>query len=267
MSDVAVDLCNRVQSPRTTSITTTRMDKDLSSLEERIQVQFSNINLLRQAMVHRSFLNEHRDFPLDHNERLEFLGDAVLELIVTEYLFNTYPNPEGELTNWRASLVNSQMLSIIAEQLGIEAYLYLSRGESKDSNTKARQSILANAVEAIIGAIYLDRSYDIAAQFVHTNIISKLPHILKYKLYMDAKSRFQEASQDIEGITPHYRVVEESGPDHNKTFVVAVYLKDNQIATGEGNSKQEAQMKAAEAALTAKGWLTFEQGNKTASNS
>ncbi len=230
------------------------MEKDLSLLEKTIDVQFSNQNLLRQALVHRSYLNEHRDFPLDHNERLEFLGDAVLELIVTEHLYHTYPNPEGELTNWRASLVNSQMLSLVAEQLEVETHLYLSRGESKEDNSKARQSILANALEAIIGAIYLDKDYDTAATFIHKNIISKLPHILKYKLYLDPKSRFQEIAQEIEGVTPSYRVLEESGPDHKKSFVIGVFLNDKQVATGNGMSKQEAQMHAANQALDVKGW-------------
>lgn len=230
------------------------MEKDISPLEKSLGTEFRNPNLLRQALVHRSYLNEHRNFPLDHNERLEFLGDAVLELVVTKHLFDTYPNPEGELTNWRASLVNSNMLSLIAEQIGIEKYLYLSRGEAKDQNTKARQSILANSVESIIGAIYLDRDYDAAATFIHHYIISKLPHILKYKLYMDAKSRFQESAQELEGVTPTYRVLQESGPDHQKTFVIGVYLKDKQVATGEGMSKQEAQMSAAAAALEEKGW-------------
>ncbi len=230
------------------------MEKNLEALEKQLDVKFSNINLLRQALVHRSYLNEHRDFPLDHNERLEFLGDAVLELVVTEHLFSNFPNPEGELTNWRASLVNAQMLSMVAEQSGIEDFLYLSRGESKEAKTKARQSILANSLEAIIGAIYLDKDYDAAATFVHRNIIAKLPHILKYKLYLDPKSRFQEISQEVEGATPSYRVLEESGPDHEKQFVVGVYLDDAEVATGRGTSKQEAQMHAAEEALAAKGW-------------
>lgn len=230
------------------------MDKDLSGLEKLLDVKFSNVNLLRQALVHRSYLNEHRDFPLDHNERLEFLGDAVLELIVTEHLYNNFPNPEGELTNWRASLVNAQMLSVVAEQLGIEPFLYMSRGESKEAKTKARQSILANSMEAIIGAIHLDRDYDAAATFVHRNIISKLSHILKYKLYLDAKSRFQEMSQEVEGVTPNYHVLSESGPDHQKEFVVGVFLNEKQIASGTGTSKQEAQMKAAEQGLAVKGW-------------
>ncbi len=231
------------------------MEKDISELENRLDTTFSNKDTLRQAVVHRSYLNEHRDFPLDHNERFEFLGDAVLELIVTEHLYDNFPNPEGELTNWRASLVNSTMLSLVAEQLGVEEFLYMSRGESKEVNSKARQSILANALEAIIGAIYIDSDYDTAATFIHKNIISKLAHILKYKLYLDAKSRFQETAQEQEGITPEYKVLEESGPDHKKHFVVGVYLNNIEVASGEGTSKQEAQMSAAEAALKAKGWF------------
>lgn len=234
----------------------TIMDKDLSPLEARLQVKFSNINTLRQALVHRSYLNEHKDFPLDHNERLEFLGDAVLELVVTEHLYDTYPNPEGELTTWRASLVNAQMLAIIAEQLGVDEYLYLSRGESKEAKSKARQTILANCIEAIIGAIYLDKEYDVAATFIHREVISKLPHILKHRLYLDSKSRFQELAQEETGITPVYRVLQESGPDHLKEFVIGVYLKDECVAQGSGMSKQEAQMKAAEAAIQAKGWAS-----------
>lgn len=235
------------------------MDKDLSGIEKVIGVQFSNINLLRQALVHRSYLNEHRDFPLDHNERLEFLGDAVLELVVTEHLYDTYPNPEGELTNWRAALVNSQMLAVIAEQLNVEPFMYLSRGEAKDANTKARQSILANSIEAIIGAIHLDKGYDAAATFIHSNIIVKLPHILKYKLYMDAKSRFQEEAQERVSITPNYKVLSESGPDHEKHFVVGVFLREELVAQGKGTSKQEAQMNAAQEALLAKGWAETPQ--------
>lgn len=231
------------------------MENDLTILEKTLDVEFSNKDTLRQAVVHRSYLNEHRDFPLEHNERLEFLGDAVLEMAVTEHLYNTYPNPEGELTNWRASLVNSQMLSLVAEQLGVEPFLHLSRGESKEDNSKARQSILANALEAIIGAIYIDKDYDVAATFVHKHIISKLPHILKYKLYMDPKSRFQETAQEMVGVTPVYKVLEESGPDHKRHFVIGVYLDGEQVATGDGTSKQEAQMRAAEEGLRAKGWL------------
>lgn len=231
------------------------MEKDIAELERSLGVKFGNTDLLRQAIVHRSYLNENRSFPLDHNERLEFLGDAVLELVVTENLYSEYPNPEGELTNWRASLVNAQMLSMVAAQLGMEKFLYLSRGEAKEANSKARQSILANALEAIIGAIYLDKNYDGAAEFIHRNIIAKLPHILKYKLYMDPKSRFQELAQEMVSMTPSYRVVEESGPDHQKHFVVGLYLADEMIAQGEGTSKQEAQMEAAQEGLKVKGWL------------
>lgn len=230
-------------------------EKDLSGLEQAIGVTFSNIDTLRQAMVHRSYLNEHRDFPLDHNERLEFLGDAVLELVVTDHLYSEYPNPEGELTAWRASLVNTQMLAMVAEQLGVAEYLYLSRGEAQDTNPKARQSIHANSIEAIIGAIYLDKDYDAAAVFIHNVIIEKLPHILKNKLYMDAKSRLQETSQEKTGVTPSYKVLSESGPDHDKIFVIGVYLGDEEIAQGEGSSKQSAQMDAAQNGLEAKGWL------------
>lgn len=220
----------------------------------RLGVQCSNVDLLRQALVHRSYLNEHRDFPLDHNERLEFLGDAVLELVVTEHLYDTYPNPEGELTTWRASLVNAQMLAMIAEQLGVDEYLYLSRGEAKEAKTKARQTILANCIEAIIGAVYLDKGYDVAATFIHKEVISKLPHILKYRLYLDPKSRFQEIAQEETGITPVYKVLQESGPDHLKEFVIGVCLGEEKIAEGTGTSKQEAQMRAAEAGIQAKGW-------------
>lgn len=205
-------------------------------------------------MVHRSYLNEHPDFPLGHNERLEFLGDAVLELIVTEYLYRKYDNPEGDLTNWRASLVNSKMLSEIAQQLDINGHLYLSRGEEKDANSKARQYILANAFEALIGAIYLDQGWDTAKQFITDNLLTRLEAILEHKQYVDPKSKFQEASQERHGITPSYKVLEESGPDHAKRFAVGLYIGSEHVATGEGMSKQEAQVDAAQKALEAKGW-------------
>lgn len=229
-------------------------EKDFSGLEEKIGVKFNNVDLIRQALVHRSYLNEHSDFRLGHNERLEFLGDAVLELIVTEHLYANYPNPEGDLTNWRAALVNANILSGICKDLGTEDYLYLSRGESKDIGTKARQYILANAFEAIIGAIYLDQGYEASKKFITERVLVKLPHILEHKLYLDPKSRFQEAAQEIVGVTPTYRVVDEKGPDHNKWFKVGVYLNDELIATGEGSSKQEAQVQAAENGIVAKGW-------------
>jgi len=228
--------------------------KDFSQLESQLGVTFKNQDLLRQAMVHRSYLNENPGFNLPHNERLEFLGDAVLELVVTEHLYQDYPNPEGELTNWRAALVNAIMLSSIAKELGLEDYLYLSRGESKDSGGKARQYILANAIEAVIGAIYLDQGQAVTADFISRCVLSKLPGVLEHKLYLDPKSRFQELSQDKVGVTPHYLVLDEHGPDHAKEFRVGLYLGEELVAEGTGASKQEAQVAAAEAGLHAKQW-------------
>lgn len=230
------------------------MQKDLSGLEAAIAVTFKNKETLRQAMVHRSYLNEHPDFPLGQNERLEFLGDAVLELVVTEHLFNTYDNPEGELTNWRAALVNADILSAICKAMGVEPYLYLSRGEQKDAESKARRYILANAFEAIIGAIYLDQGWEASKQFVHANVLNKLPYIIEHKLYIDPKSRFQEAAQSHTGITPTYKVISEEGPDHQKEFEVAVIIGKEEVARGKGMSKHEAQVIAAEKALEVKGW-------------
>ena len=228
----------------------------LKELEEKIGVKFNNIDFLKQAVTHRSYLNEHRSYKLDHNERLEFLGDAVLELVVTEYLYKNYPNPEGELTNWRASLVNGEMLAKIARELGVEEYLLMSKGESRDTG-KARQYLLANAFEAITGAIYLDqkeKGYEKCREFIMNNVIGELPNIIENKLYMDPKSRFQEESQDKVGVTPSYKVLEEVGPDHDKKFIVGLYLNDEMIAEGKGRSKQEAQRKAAEKGLEMKGW-------------
>lgn len=231
-----------------------KFQKDLTAVEAKIGFTFSNKDLLTQALVHRSFLNENRSFPLGHNERLEFLGDAVLELVVTEYLYQHYDNPEGELTNWRASLVNSNMLSILTTELDIEAFLYLSKGEQKDHNSKARLKILANAFEAITGAIYIEHGYDGAKKFITTRLLSKLDNILKNKLYLDPKTYFQEQAQEKLGITPTYKVLREEGPDHNKTFTVAVLLNDAQVAIGQGTSKQTAQVDAAHKAIQLKGW-------------
>lgn len=230
------------------------MKKDVSPLEKSLDLKFKNQDLLRQALVHRSFINEHPNFELDHNERLEFLGDAVLELVVTEYLYEKYNNPEGELTNWRASLVNSKMLANLASEWGLEPYLYLSRGEAKDANSKARQYILANAVEALIGAIYLDQGIKKVRPFIKERLLVKLNDILEKKTYVDPKSSFQEAAQDKAGVTPTYKVLAESGPDHAKNFKVGVYLDKELIAEGEGSSKQEAQVAAAENALKEKSW-------------
>jgi len=229
--------------------------KDFSQLEKLVGVEFKNSDLLKQAMVHRSYLNEHPEFELKHNERLEFLGDAVLEIVVTEFLFKNFPDtPEGDLTNWRASLVNSKMLAIIAGEVKLEKYLYLSKGEAKDANSKARQYILANSVEAVIGAIYLDQGIEAATGFITKNILCKLDDILKNKTYLDPKSKFQEVAQEIYRITPHYKVLSESGPDHAKIFEVGLYLDDEQVSVGSGASKQEAQVDAAAKGIEVKGW-------------
>ncbi|MEK7098221.1 MAG: ribonuclease III [Patescibacteria group bacterium] len=230
-------------------------DKDFSKLEKILGVEFKNLDLLRQSVTHRSYLNEHPNFGLNHNERLEFLGDAVLEIVVTEYLFNRFPlQDEGDLTNWRASLVNAKMLAQIAAEIKLEDYLYLSKGELKDKNSKARQYILANAVEAVIGAIYLDQGIRLAKKFIKENILSKLDYILENKLYLDPKSRFQEKSQEEYGVTPHYRVLGESGPDHAKIFEVGLYVNEELISKGKGSSKQEAQIDAAEKGIAKKKW-------------
>lgn len=229
-------------------------EKNWEKLEDTLDVKFKNKDILRQSLVHRSYLNENPSFELPQNERLEFLGDAVLELVVTEYLYTHYPNPEGELTNWRASLVNAKILSEIARDLGLDDYLYLSRGEAKDKSSKARQIILANAFEAVVGAIYLDQGYEASAHFISRDVLSKLSYIIENQLYLDPKSRFQEIAQEKMTVTPNYRVLEESGPDHAKVFKVGVYLGDELVAAGEGNSKQEAQVDAAANALKEKQW-------------
>lgn len=230
------------------------MDRNIKKLEINLDVQFKDINLLRNALVHRSYLNEHKNFVLDHNERLEFLGDAVLELAVTSYLYRHYSEPEGILTNWRSSLVNGDRLAELAESLGIYEFLYLSKGEAQDKNKKARQYILANAFEAIVGAIYLDQGFRVAERFVKEKLVVQLGRIIQEKSYIDSKSRFQEKSQEQLSITPHYKVISESGPDHNKKFVIGVYLDKDLVAKGEGYSKQEGQLNAAANALKKKKW-------------
>jgi ribonuclease-3 len=226
---------------------------DVSSLEQKIKINFKDKNLLLQALTHRSYINENPKWPLDHNERLEFLGDAVLELVATEHLYRTFPNPEGELTNWRAALVNAVMLADISKVFDLNEYMLLSRGEAKDTG-RARQYILANAMEAIIGAIYLDQGYEKSTEFIHAFILSELPRIIENNLYRDAKSLFQEKAQEQVGVTPSYEVIQEWGPDHARQFKVGVYLGKDLIADGEGPSKQEAQQKAAESGLLKKGW-------------
>ena len=226
---------------------------NLSSHEKIIKIDFNNKDLLQQAFVHRSYLNENPEFHLKDNERLEFLGDAVLEMVVTEYLYQLYPNSEGELTNWRAALVNAKMLAKIADKIKLNNYLLLSRGEAKDTG-RARQYILANAFEALIGAIYLDQGYEKSYQFIKREILKELPEIIKQKLYQDPKSEFQEKAQDKVGITPSYEVIKEWGPDHAKNFIIGVYLDKELVAKGQGVSKQEAQEKAAQAGLKEKGW-------------
>ncbi len=222
-------------------------------LAKKIEIEFNKIELLQEAMTHRSYLNEHKEYKLDQNERLEFLGDAVLELVVTEHLYLNYGNPEGELTNWRASLVKGEMLAVVADEIGLEKYLLMSKGEKRDTG-KARQYILANAMEAVIGAIYLDRGYEVSQNFINKWIVVKLPGILETKSYLDPKSYFQEKSQEFEQVTPHYEVLEEWGPDHEKVFLMGVFLGDEKVAEGKGDSKQEAQRNAAENGLEARNW-------------
>jgi ribonuclease III len=225
------------------------VNQPIELFESKIGVTFRDRGLLRQAFVHRSYLNENPDFPQGHNERLEFLGDAVLELVVTEYLYTTYPNPEGELTNWRSALVKGEMLSEVASELGMEPYLHLSKGEAKSSSDRSRNLILANAFEALIGAIYLDQGYEAAKDFVHRFLLGRLEEIIATGAHIDAKSRFQELAQERFGVTPSYEVLDERGPDHDKEFTVGVYLGEELAGQGEGASKQAAQQVAAEVAL------------------
>src|SRR3990167_9406119 len=228
--------------------------ENLTKLENTLIISFRSKSLLQQAFVHRSYLNENRDLHLEHNERLEFLGDAVLELVVTEHLYREYPDrTEGELTAWRAALVNSKRLSSIGRELHFNTYLMLSRGEAKEEG-KARDYILANTVEAFIGALYLDQGLPNAAKFITLNILSRLAEVLKEQLFLDAKSRFQELAQEKTGITPTYSVIQEWGPDHAKNFKMGVYLEKDLMAEGEGSSKQEAEESAAKNALREKGW-------------
>lgn len=227
---------------------------NLGALQATLQVEFKEPDLLQQSLTHRSYLNEHPSFRLGHNERLEFLGDAVIELVVTDFLYRHYPNPEGELTNWRAALVNAEMLAHLAETLHLDRYLLLSKGEAKDGSSKARRYILANTFEAVVGAIYLDRGLPTARRFIQRVVTSQLGEVLSSGKNRDPKSAFQERSQATQGTTPRYEVLAESGPDHSKHFTVGVYLGQHLVAKGTGSSKQEAQVAAARAGLKAKGW-------------
>jgi len=227
---------------------------DFKTFESKIGYAFRDKRLLEQAFTHRSYLNENRAPGREHNERLEFLGDAVLELVVTEFLYAKYPaNPEGDLTSYRAALVNTQSISDAASKLGMNEFLLLSRGEARDVG-RARQIILANAFEALIGGLYLDSGYQTAKDFIAKQLFHKTDEVVAKGLWQDAKSRFQEISQEELGTTPAYKVQSQSGPDHDKRFVVGAYIGQDKIASGEGSSKQEAEQDAAQKALAAKGW-------------
>ncbi len=223
----------------------------LKDLQSEIGVTFGSDKLLEQVFIHRSYINEVNDKSLEHNERLEFLGDAVLELVVTEYLYNSFPNPEGELTNWRSAIVKGEVLAQVSQKLKLGELLKLSKGEEK-SGGRTRTLILANTFEALIGGIYLDKGYDAAKEFITKYIISLLPEVIEKKLYVDPKSHLQELAQQDRGATPDYRVTKDEGPDHDKMFTVGVYVKGELIAQGDGPSKQKAEQAAAAEAL--KNW-------------
>ncbi len=226
----------------------------MEDFQKKINISFKSKKLLEQAFVHRSYINENRQSGLQHNERLEFLGDAVLELAITNWLFKNFTDkPEGELTAYRSALVNADTCADIAKKLEMEGLLMLSKGESKDKG-RARLYILANALEALIGAIYLDQGLEVATKFIDDNFVPLIDAIIKDKSFIDAKSLFQEKAQEFEGVTPSYKTIKESGPDHEKKFTVAVFIGKDQIATGDGISKQIAEQNAAKEALAKKGW-------------
>jgi ribonuclease III len=228
--------------------------ENIENFEQLINTKFNNLDLLRQALTHRSYINEHRGAKFGHNERLEFLGDAVLELVITHYLYEKYPGKtEGDLTAIRSALVNADTCAKVADGMNVNEYLLLSRGESKDTG-RARQYILANALEAIIGAIYIDQGYEAAKDFIMKYVAPLTERIVAEEAWIDAKSKFQEKAQEIFGITPTYKTLKEVGPDHDKTFTVGVFLREELVAEGEGDSKQEAEQKAARAASREKGW-------------
>lgn len=235
-------------------IDTSDIEKSLEKLEALIGVTFVDRIHLLTAVTHRSYLNEHKEAKQGHNERYEFLGDAVLELVITDFLFNKYPEkPEGELTAIRAALVNTVSLSEVASKLDLSEFLLLSKGEEKDTG-RARQYILANTFESIIGSIYIDRGYETAKEFIGRNLFDKTEPIVAKRLWQDAKSRFQELAQEHTSITPSYETLNQTGPDHDRVFTVGVFLGGEKIAEGRGRSKQEAEQSAAEAGLVAKSW-------------
>jgi ribonuclease-3 len=231
------------------------MTIDFTEFEKKTGLQFKDKALLRQAFTHRSYLNENRNLKTEHNERLEFLGDAVLELVVTDYLYTEYPGkPEGELTAFRSALVNFNTLSTLAAKLHMNDFLLLSKGEAKDTG-RARTYILANTFEAVLGALYLDQGYDKTKEFIATHIFPLIEGVISNSLHIDSKSRFQELAQEKTGITPSYKTVKEVGPDHDKHFTVGLFIGNEQVITGEGNSKQEAEQDAARKGLETKGWV------------
>lgn len=228
---------------------------DFSKFEKKTNIIFNNKKLLEQAFTHRSYINENNGSKVSHNERLEFLGDAVLELVVTDYLYNKYPEEdEGSLTAYRSSLVNAITIGEVAQNMGMNDFLLLSRGESKDIG-KARGYILANTFEAFIGAVFLDRGYKVAEEFIAQTLFNKIDTIVAQKLWRDHKSLVQEKSQEYLNVTPSYKVLNETGPDHDKHFTIGIYFGDELIAEGKGKSKQEAEQLAARKALEIKEWL------------
>lgn len=226
-----------------------------SDFEKKIKIVFKDKNLLKQSFTHRSYINENGASNISHNERLEFLGDAVLELIVTDFLYKKYQHyTEGKLTALRSALVNAVIISEVASKIGMNDYLLLSKGEAKDFG-KARQYILANTYEAFIGAMYLDQGYDIVDNFVTKTLLHKTEEIVNKKLWRDTKSLVQEKAQEFMSVTPAYKVLNQSGPDHDKHFTVGIYFGTDLIAEGKGQSKQEAEQNSALAALKVKNWL------------
>ncbi len=228
--------------------------KDFTPFEQSIGITFTDKDILTHAFIHRSYINENPKSGFEHNERLEFLGDAVIELVVTDYLYRTYPGShEGDLTAYRSALVNAVIMGEVAAELHMNDYLLLSKGEQKDTG-RARQTILANTYESFVGALYLDQGYAVCDQFVTRTLLVRLPDIIKNKSWKDAKSLIQEEAQERLGVTPSYRVVAETGPDHDKYFTIGIFFGDKKIAEGKGRSKQEGEQKAATAALETKGW-------------